>query len=217
MRYAVSFSGGKDSVLALDRAVSHGLEVEYLFNIVDQASQRVRFHGIRAALIGAQAAALAIPLIQESTDPNGYETTFLRVLDRLKREGIGGIIFGNLHLEDIRAWYEERTTSRGFQHVEPLWETPGSEILDEVIARGYRAHLVSVDLARTPSCWLGRQVDRSFTVDLAAHPEIDPCGERGEYHTFVHDVPLFREPLRVRFGEPVEMEGHALLEVTQEE
>ncbi len=213
MRYAVSFSGGKDSMLALDRARRDGLDVAYLFNIYEGVSGRVRFHGTRAPLIAAQAASLGIPLVQESTHPDDYETVFLRVLDRLQAEGIDGIIFGNIHLADIRAWYEERVTARGLQHVEPLWLTPGVELLREFVARGYSSRIVSIDLARAPSDWLGRLINASFIDDVLAHPDIDPCGERGEYHSFVESGPLFRSPLQTDIGTRVEMEGHALLEL----
>jgi uncharacterized protein (TIGR00290 family) len=212
-RYALSFSGGKDSMLALDRAVRQGLDVACLFNIYEGSSGRVRFHGIRAPLIAAQAVSLGIPLLQDATHPDGYETVFLRTLDRLRDEGFGGIIFGNIHLADIRAWYEERVTSRGFEHVEPLWGDPPIELANEVVERGYAPRIVSVDLARTPRDWLGRIFDRELLAEIAAHPEIDPCGERGEYHTFVESGPLLRTPLEVRLGEQVEMEGHGLLEV----
>lgn len=215
-RYALSFSGGKDSMLALDRARRQGLDVAYLFNIYEGSTGRVRFHGIRAPLIAAQAEALGIPLIQDATHPDDYEVVFLRTLDRLKTEGIGGIIFGNIHLTDIRAWYEERVIGRGFEHVEPLWGEPGIELASEVIERGYEPVMVSVDLARTPRDWLGRRFDRALLAEIEARPEIDPCGERGEFHTFVSNGPLFRHPLRIRLGQQVEMEGHGLIEVTEE-
>jgi len=216
MRYAVSFSGGKDSMLALDRSRRQGLDVAYLFNIFEGVSQRVRFHGIRASLIAQQADAIGVPLMQDHTHPDDYEAVFLRTLDRLKEEGIEGIVFGNIHLADIRAWYEERVTARGLRHVEPLWQEPGTSLVREVIDRGYVARLVSVDLARTPVEWLGRVLDHALLDEILAHPDMDACGERGEFHTFVQDGPLFRRPLAVRFGPRIEMEGHALIEVVSD-
>lgn len=214
MRYALSFSGGKDSMLALDRAIRQRLDVAYLFNIADGSSGRVRFHGIRAPLIAAQAASIGIPLVQEFTQPDDYETVLLRVLEHMRREGVGGIIFGNIHLADIRAWYEERVTARGLEHVEPLWGDRGLDLVREVISRGYLARIVSIDLTRTPRAWLGRTLDDRWVAELPSHPDIDPCGERGEYHTFVHDGPLFHHPLTVHGGRQVEMEGHALVDLT---
>ncbi|MBV9281657.1 MAG: adenosine nucleotide hydrolase [Chloroflexi bacterium] len=215
-RYALSFSGGKDSTLALDRAVRQGRQVAYLFNIFEGVSGRVRFHGVPARLIAAQAASLGIPLIQESTHADDYETVFLRVLDRLRAKGIAGIIFGNIHLADIRAWYEERVRARGFQHAEPLWGCPGLDLAREVVDRGYVARLVSVDLARTPAEWLGRVLDRALLGEIAVHPDMDPGGERGEYHTFVENGPLFHHPLQVRLGRRIEMEGHGLIDLGDE-
>lgn len=214
MKYALSFSGGKDSVLALDRAVRQGLDVAYLFNVFEGVSGRVRFHGVPAACIGRQAETLGISMLQDATHPDGYETVLLRLLDRLRQEGIGGIIFGNIHLADIRAWYEERTTRLGFQHVEPLWGEPGVSLLHEVIDRGYRAQVVSIDLSRTPEAWLGRTLDRALLAEILARPGIDPCGERGEYHTFVQNGPLFRHPIDLEMGGRFEMEGHGLIEIS---
>jgi uncharacterized protein (TIGR00290 family) len=215
-RYALSYSGGKDSTLALDRAVRQGRQVAYLFNIFEGVSGRVRFHGVPAHLLAAQAASLGIPLIQESTHPDDYETVFLRVLDRLKEEGVGGIIFGNIHLADIRAWYEERVRGRGFEHVEPLWEEPGLDLVREVIDRGYAVRMVSVDLQRTPREWLGRVFDQDLVAEIASHPEVDPCGERGEFHTFVENGPLFRQPIATQIAGTVEMEGHGLIDLAVE-
>lgn len=216
MPYALSFSGGKDSMLALDRAQRQGLDVRVLFNIYEGSSGRVRFHGIRASLIAAQADALGISLLQDRTHPDDYEQVFLRMLDRLSAQGIDGIIFGNIHLADIRAWYEERTVGRGFQHVEPLWGDSGIDLAREVVDRGYVPRMVSIDLARTPAGWLGRTFDRALLTEIEAHPEIDPCGERGEYHTFVTDGPPFSRPLPVQMGTRIEMEGHGLVDVTLE-
>ena len=159
MRYALSWSGGKDSTLALDRARRAGLDVACLFNIYEGSSGRVRFHGVRAELIAAQASALGLPLVAAHTHPDDYETVFLRLLDQFRSEGIGGVMFGNIHLADIRAWYEERTTSRGFAHTEPLWgEAPG-DLIREFVARGYLARIVSIDLARARPESLGAPLD----------------------------------------------------------
>lgn len=215
MKYALSFSGGKDSTLALDRAVRDGLEVVALFNIYEGNTGRVRFHGVRAEMIRAQADALGIPLVEDATHPDDYETVFLRVLKELRDGGIDGIMFGNIHLADIRAWYEERVRGLGLEHVEPLWGDTPVILVREVIQRGYVATLTSIDLARSPESWLGRRLDEQLLGEILARSEIDPCGERGEYHTYVSNGPLFRNPIDIRLGERVEMEGHALVDVLQ--
>ena len=216
MRYALSWSGGKDSTLALDRARRAGLDVACLFNIYERSSGRVRFHGVRAELIAAQANALGLPLVAAHTHPDDYETVFLRLLDQFRSEGIGGVMFGNIHLADIRAWYEERTTSRGFAHTEPLWgEAPG-DLIREFVARGYLARIVSIDLARARPEWLGATLDLDLIHSIEAEPAVDVCGERGEYHTFVSAGPLFQRPVPVQPGEAIEMEGHRSIDLQLE-
>jgi len=210
MKYALSFSGGKDSMLALDRAVRDGLDVARLFTIYEGSSDRVRFHGVAPSLVQAQARALNIPLLLDHTHPDTYEAALTRVLDRLRAEGIGGIVFGNIHLADIRAWYEERVRAAGFEHVEPLWHVPGTAILQEVIDRGWRARIISIDLKSTPRAWLGRVIDGRLVGELLARAELDPCGERGEFHSFVEDGPLFRRPVVPQVAGELEMEGHLL-------
>jgi uncharacterized protein (TIGR00290 family) len=216
MRYALSFSGGKDSTLALDRSRRQGLDVAYLFTIYEGVTERVRFHGVRRELIEAQAKALDIPIILRPTYPKerNYEAVFFEVLDELKSWGVNGIIFGNIHLADIRSWYEERTRSHGFVHVEPLWGEAPQTLVREVVARGYQARIVSIDLSRGQRCWLGRYLDMYMIDELCAAADVDPCGERGEYHTFVEDGPLFRYPVTVIPGQEIEMEGHGLLELS---
>ncbi|HZU13654.1 MAG TPA: diphthine--ammonia ligase [Chloroflexota bacterium] len=212
-RYALSFSGGKDSTLALHRAVRQGLDVACLFTIYEGSSERVRFHGVRPSLIQAQADAVGIPLVLDHTHPDDYDVTLARVLDRLQAEGIGGIVFGNIHLADIRGWYEERTLARGLKHVEPLWGEDPLTLAREVVAAGYTPLVASIDLARLPREWVGRQLDDALLDEIVLRPGVDPAGERGEYHTFVTSGPLFRRPVSARTGERVEMEGHALVDL----
>ena len=198
--YALSWSGGKDAMLALDRAVRQELDVRYLFNIIEGSSGQVRFHGLSRELIARQAEALGLAALG-------------RVFYALERRGVCGILFGNIHLTDIRGWYEERVTARGFAHGEPLWGTPPTRVLDEFVERGYRAVVVSVNLELGREEWLGRELDTEFAAELAAFEEGCPAGEHGEYHTFVFDGPLFRAPIPFTLGEVWEREGHRLVEV----
>lgn len=214
--HAVAWSGGKDSTQALHRARARGLGVTHLFNIFEGSSGRVRFHGVRRELIAAQARALGLELIQRSTTPEDFEAAFSGALDRLSELGVRGVIFGNIHLEDIRAWYESRTTARGFEHVEPLWGEEPLELARRIAALGYRSVVVSVDLERGDPGWLGRELDAELVQAMADRPGVDPCGERGEYHTFVWDGPLFRQPVAFRTGDRVDMEGHRFLDLLPE-
>lgn len=213
MRYALSWSGGKDSMLALDRAARQGLDVRWLLNIYEGNTGRVRFHGVPRELIGAQADALGLELVQAHTHPDDYETAFSRTLDTLAAAGVGGVIFGNIHLSDIRAWYEQRTTARGFQHREPLWDTDLARLLDELLERGYRARVVAVNLELGREEWLGHDLDAALTAELKRLEGVDPAGERGEYHSFVYDGPLFRRAVSFVEGDTFEREGHRILDL----
>ena len=189
-RYAVMWSGGKDSALALRRAQRDGLEVGALLNIIDDSSRRVRFHATRAELIAAQASVLEIPLRQIATSWPNFEASFRAALASLAAEGFGGVIFGDIHLADVRAWYEVRVRQAGLDHVEPLWGESPDAVVRDFVHGGGRAVITCVELRRLPASWLGRVIDPSFPEAIAAY-DVDPCGENGEYHSFAFDGPPF--------------------------
>jgi diphthine-ammonia ligase len=215
--YAVSWSGGKDSTLALDRALRMGLRVRHLFNLYDEPSGRVAFHGVRAELIRMQAKRLGLGILQLPVRPGEFEPVFLAGLERLRVLGVTGIIFGNIHLADVRAWYEERTTAVGFEHVEPLWAEPPDDLVREFLARGYRTLLASVNLELGRREWVGRELTSALATEVAGTPGVDAAGERGEYHTFVFEGPLFASRIEVVPGDVIEYKGHALIELTKPE
>lgn len=211
--YAVAWSGGKDSLHALHRAERRGYRVTHLFNIYEASSGRVRFHGVRRSLVAAQAEALRLALIQEASGPDSFEEAFGRTLDRLEAEDVKGVVFGNIHLEEIRAWYESRTRARRLDHVEPLWGGDPLGLVRQYMVLGYRSLVVSVDLSCGDPDWLGRELDPALVRRLAWRRDVDPCGERGEYHTFAWDGPRFRAPVQFRRGELQELEGHRFLDL----
>jgi uncharacterized protein (TIGR00290 family) len=127
-------------------------------------------------------------------------------LAALARDGFEGVVLGDIHLADVRAWYEERVTAAGLAHVEPLWNEPPAALLGEFVERGGRAVLTCVDTERLDGSWLGREIDAGFVRDVQA-ATIDACGENGEYHSFVFDGPGFREPIRFTQGEIVCHDG----------
>lgn len=213
MFYALMTSGGKDATLALDRARRQGLDVTTLACIYDGATDRVRFHGVRQQLIRRQAAALGLTLVTAATSPDPFEPVFTELLVSLKHRGVDGVVFGNVHLADVRGWYEERVTDAGLEHVEPLWGDPGVEIAWEVVERGYRAVIVSVDVARAAAPFLGREFDADVVTELSVIEGLDPCGEQGEYHTYVFDGPEFRYPVGFSIGETLELEGHRCIDL----
>lgn len=216
MTHALATGAGKDATLALHRARAEGLDVRFAFNVFEGSTGRVRFHGTRAELVEAHGRALGLEPLLEHTHPDDFETAFGRVLDRLVGLGVEGVIFGNVHLEGVRAWYEERVRAAGLEHVEPLWAGDPGALVREFVELGYRATVVSVDLERGDPGWLGRRLDDDLVAEIEA-AGADACGEHGEYHTFVRDGPGFRHPVSVSPGEVVEMEGHRLLDLVPAE
>jgi len=199
-RYAVMWSGGKDSALAADRARRSGLDIACLLNFYDQESGRVRFHATRAELVAEQAAAAGIAIRQYATSWSDFEPAFRGALEALVGDGVAGVVFGDIHLADVRAWYEERVRAAGLEHVEPLWGEPPRDLLDEFVATGGRAVITCCETAKIDESWLGRIVDEHFARDIQNIP-IDPCGENGEYHSFAFAGPLFARPVRWSPGE----------------
>lgn len=206
-------SGGKDATLALDRARRGGLDVRLLVSLYDGTSRRVRFHNVRKELLADQAAALGLELLAVPTPPDAYEPVFNDTLGRLRDCGIDGLLFGNVHLVDVRDWYEHRVRAAGLEHLEPLWGAPSVEIAWEVVERGYRALVVSVNLQEAARGFLGREFDADLVTQISVLDHMDPCGERGEYHTFVFDGPEFRRPVGFTRGRTAEAEGHRYVDL----
>jgi uncharacterized protein (TIGR00290 family) len=212
-RHALMWSGGKDSALALDRAIKLGIEVDRLISFYDSATRRVRFHATRVEMLEAQAAAIGIDLHAIPTIWSEMEAKLREQLFSLRREGFAGVVFGDIHLADVRAWYEERVTAAGLKHIEPIWGEPPHLLLDEFVASGGRAVVTCVELAKLDDSWLGRIIDHHFTSDIV-ETGIDACGENGEYHSFAFDGPIFRKPLSWTAGERRLDSGFAQLDLT---
>lgn len=210
--WAVATGAGKDATLAYHRARVEGLDVRYGFSVYEGSTDRIRFHGTRVELVEAHGRALGLEVLLDHTHPRDFEPVFEGLLGALRERGVDGAIFGNVHLDDVRAWYRERTEAADLRHVDPLWGDDPAEVVREFVARGYRAVVVSVDLERGDPAWLGEELDLDLIRSVEARGA-DPCGEHGEYHTFVWDGPAFEEPVRFRRGETVEMEGHRLLDL----
>lgn len=194
------WSGGKDSALALQRARASGLDVALLLNFYDEATGRVRFHATPVEMLMQQAIAIGIELRAIATSWPEMEARLREELERLRSEAFEGVIFGDIHLADVRAWYEDRVTAAGLEHVEPIWGEPSADLLWEFVESGGRAVVTCVDLKRLDESWLGRIIDEQFAVDIPA-AGIDECGENGEYHSFAFDGPVFTRPVQWIAGE----------------
>ena len=197
--HAVMWSGGKDSALALWRARERGVDIRWLLTVYDSATERVRFHATPIDSIKAQAHAARLELVPVPTTWEGFDAALGTALADLKERGCGGLIFGDIHLADVRAWYEERTRAAGLEHVEPLWGEDPRTLIAEFVRVGGRAVVTCVETAKLDAMWLGRTIDEAFVSDIAK-TGIDPCGENGEYHSFAFAGPFFAEPVAWRFG-----------------
>jgi len=208
------WSGGKDSALALDRAVRSGIVVDRLLSFYDSATRRVRFHSTRVEMLEAQAAAIGIDLHAIPTSWPEMEANLRHELSSLRDEGFSGVVLGDIHLADVRAWYEERVNAAGLNHVEPIWGESPQLLLKEFVSSGGRAVITCVELAKLDESWLGRVIDDRFPSDIA-RTGVDACGENGEYHSFAFAGPVFKKPLPWTAGERRLDSGFAQLDLTE--
>lgn len=209
-RAVVSWSSGKDAAFALQQVREAGeLEVVGLLTTVTRTFGRVSMHGVREELLHRQADAVGLPLTTveiPSPCPNAtYDRLMEEALARLRDSAVEVVVFGDLFLEDIRQYRESRLRGTGLRPVFPLWGRPTASLARAMLAAGLEATLVCVDPRQIPAPFAGRRFDEALLRELPA--DADPCGERGEFHTFVSDGPMFARPVPVRPGEVVERDG----------
>lgn len=212
----VSWSSGKDSALALHAVRSAGdYEVTGLLTTVNSSAGRVAMHAVRRTLLEAQADSLGLPLhVVELPWPcpnDVYEERMSAAVEAASESGAERMIFGDLYLADVRRYREQMLAGTGLQPVFPLWEQPTAQVAKEIIATGIRAVLTCVDPGQAPPDLVGRWYDDDLVASLP--PGVDPCGENGEFHTFVVEGPEFRQPLDVHVGEIVERDGFVFADV----
>lgn len=211
-RAVLSWSSGKDCAMALHRCRTQGLaDVVALLTTVNEAFERVSMHGTRAALLRAQAEAAGLPLIEVPLpwpcSNDDYETRMSAALDHVRALDATAMVFGDLFLADVRAYREARLQGTGLSALFPLWGEPTDRLAQDILSAGFTAHVVTCDPRVLPASCAGRRFDAAFLADL---PEgVDPCGERGEFHTAVTAGPIFRAPIPVRVGETVLRDGFA--------
>lgn len=209
-RVLLSWSSGKDSAWTLHKLRQQpDVELVGLLTTLNSEFQRVAMHSTRRSVLEAQAEAARLPLwIVELPWPcsNGiYEQRMAEACKRATDEHVDAIAFGDLFLQDVRAYRETQLKPTGLEPLFPLWEIPTDELAREMIAGGLRAKLTCVDPKQLPASFAGRDFDASLLRDLP--PEVDPCGERGEFHTCVYAGPMFTAPLHLEAGEVVERDG----------
>src|SRR5580704_3727116 len=206
----LAWSSGKDSAWALHVVRQHGeFDVVALLTTVNQTYSRVAMHAVRESLVEMQAAAAALPLIKvpiPSTCTNEiYEQAMGLAMARARAEDVWHVIFGDLFLEDIRAYRERQLAGCGMTPVFPLWRRDTRQLADEMLAHGLSAYLTCVDPSKLDRSFAGRRFDADL---LRALPrDVDPCGENGEFHTFANAGPMFKQSIPVTAGEIVERDG----------
>lgn len=207
MQTIINWSGGKDSALALYRVRQQGtFEVQHLLTTINGAYGRVSMHGVREALIEAQAERLGLPLLTvrlpETASMELYQTTMNDTLRPLVTNGVTQAVFGDIFLDDLRQWREQQLATVGLTGVFPLWQVASLTLLEEFWAAGFQTIVVAVNGQHLDQSFCGRVLDRQFVADLPAG--VDPCGENGEFHTFVFDAPYFSRPIATTLADVVE-------------
>lgn len=209
-KFIVSYSGGKDSTLALYHAMQVGKAIG-LIVMLEEQGLRSRSHAMSMEIIQAQANALGLPIITASSSWNDYETEFLKLLADAKQQGADVLVTGDLDMPEHGCWHDRITQQAGLKLCMPLWQRPHREVIEEFIQLGFKTMIVTVNLD------LGMKVDdlgKILTLDYIQELEnrgIDPCGEGGEFHSTVIDGPLFTAPIAVRKGDILYHENYAFL------
>lgn len=214
MNVAASWSGGKDSCLACYKAMLEGHNPLFLVNFISGDCGRVSFHGTPAYLIGEQADALGIQLVQRSTSTEEYEHRFKSVVKGLVYDGVEGMVFGDIYLQEHRDWVERVCGEIGLTPIEPLWGMRAEDVYRMFIDSGFEAVIVSVKPRLVGREWVGRSVDSSF-LEYLTISGIDVCGEKGEYHTFVTDGPIFKRRIKVLEFRLVERDGACFADIVK--
>ena len=212
----ICWSSGKDSAWALHVLRQQSdVEVVGLLTTVNAVHERVSMHAVRAELLRAQARAVGLPLLEVPIpDPcshQQYGAAMARALSAARADDVSCVAFGDLFLEDVRRYREEQLRGTGLTPLFPLWETPTRELADSIVASGMRARLTCVDPRHLDRTFAGRDFERALLEDLPRG--VDPCGENGEFHTFVYAGPMLKEPLRICTGEVVERGGFVFADV----
>lgn len=201
-----NWSGGKDSSLALYKIIQQKeYDISCLVTSVNQQYQRVSMHGVRVELLEQQAERIGLPLVQlmvpEMPTMAVYDNMMTQMLGEQKEKGVTHSIFGDIFLEDLRKYREEQLAKVNMQGVFPLWKISTKELMREFIDLGFKAVIVCVNAKYLDESFSGRIIDNDFLKDLPEN--VDPCGENGEYHSFVFDGPIYSKPIDYVLGEVV--------------
>lgn len=219
VKVAVSWSGGKESCFACQKAIFDGFEVSYLLNLISKEG-KCRSHGVDSRLMVAQSQAIEIPIIQKMVEWNTYEKDFITALQEMKQQGIEGMVFGDVHEipgQGHAGWVDRVCSEVSIKPIKPLWSMSPEQIINDFIDEGFEAFVVRVHANILGDEWLGLRVDRNFVSNLkrlGKKLSVNICGEFGEYHTIVTDGPLFKRRLRLSSGNKRLENGRWTLEIS---
>jgi len=210
MKVAAAWSGGKDSCFACYKVMQEGYDVVQLLIMMGKKSES-NFHMISGELLDAQSQAIGIPIVKKVTAPNDYEQNFTLALLQMKAKGVEGLVTGDVYDVAMHeaGWLDRICKKVGLSPVRPLWHRDTGQIIKEFINAGFKATVVRVKNEVLGLEWLGRQVNKQFLSDLP--PNVDLCGENGEFHTFVTDGPLFKNRIMILGTETTTLNGYGRL------
>jgi uncharacterized protein (TIGR00290 family) len=209
MKLISSWSGGKDSCLALFKAIQKGYEISILLNFISEEYKRCCFHGVSSELMNIQAEAMEIPIVQKSVsaDMEEYEDQFKLAVNELKeKRKIQGMVFGDIYLEEHKSWVDRVCNNIEIIPIEPLWNLPAEEVVKEFIDIGFKAIVISAKADLFEEDFLGREINYDLISEIKKK-NICCCGENGEFHTFVYDGPIFKKKIIINETEKILKEG----------
>lgn len=223
MRFTLSYSGGKDSTLALHKMIEAGHSPGYLLTMVNRSQRRSWFHGVDEKTLSAYERALGIPMLALPAAGDEYVAIFEDALIMAKSRGMEVCVFGDIDHEQNRLWGEKRCANAGMKAIFPLWNRPRVDVVREQLALGYKCVIKAIGTDKFPlasqgeienlcQTYLGQILDHSFLRQLESMGA-DMCGENGEYHTLVVDGPVFRHPIRYKAGRILQQPGHVVREI----
>lgn len=215
--FAVSWSGGKESVLSLYSALRRGVRVSYLVSFVSSGGRSMS-HALNVELLRAQSEAIGIPLVTKEVTWETYEQGFRELVSELKLRGVGGCVFGDVWVEEHREWTERVCRELGIKAFSPLFNNKPENLFREFIDLGFEAVVIVVKREFLGDEWLGRKLDQEFLDDLLKvkrSKNVDVLGELGEYHTFVCDGPMFKKRIKLLETRKVPRNGYTYLDITK--
>ena len=214
MKLIASWSGGKDSCFALHKALQQGHIIQNLLTMMQDKTQS-NFHMIPTKLLDAQSEALGIPITKITTTPETYEQQFKKALQQAKTNGAQGILTGDIYdvAQHQAGWLDQITKEIGLSPVRPLWHRDTNQVYDEFVNDGFKATVVRVKTSLLTMDYLGRTLDKQFYNDLKKLGNVDPCGENGEYHTFVTDGPIFKKKIEIQQSKTSTINSWGRLEI----